>query len=164
MEVGAVMIGWLQRKAIVILGGLLAIVLVVAAVQTVRIEGFGIWPLRIEGLQDKADRFEREWLAAKQQLKDAKANLKASEELRMRERQQDTTSFTDQAQRCAQRITTARDAAKAIEEITHGQAHSTVPAATRGIVPAGQLRRVIGQAAPAQATGVPAGGNGTAKR
>jgi predicted PurR-regulated permease PerM len=50
------------------LGALAAILLVIAIVQTVRIEGFGSWPLKIPGLQDKYDNALRKLVEARAEL------------------------------------------------------------------------------------------------
>jgi hypothetical protein len=52
-----------------IFAGIAALCLVIAVVQTVRIEGFGIWPLKIPGLQDKYDTAVAKLVEARAELK-----------------------------------------------------------------------------------------------
>jgi predicted PurR-regulated permease PerM len=54
--------------AAALLGLLAAILLAISVYQTIRIEGFGIWPLKIPGLQDKYN-------AALQKLTEARFEL-----------------------------------------------------------------------------------------
>ena len=149
-------LGFIQRNAIALLGGLLVATSSFAVVQTVRIDGLGIGPVKIEGLKAKASRLEGEASAAR------KAAAEAGK-LRDQEQGQDQASFSAQSTRCAERTIQAVDAGRAIEEITRYDA-IPVPAADsgRGIVGAGQLRRIVGQPSAAQAAVVPAGSNGTA--
>lgn len=52
-----------------LLAGLFAVTLAVSVVQTVRIEGFGIWPLKIHGLEDKYQAAINKLVAARAELK-----------------------------------------------------------------------------------------------
>lgn len=72
------------------LGLLAAILLVITVVQTVRIEGLGIWPLKIPGLQDKYDtailkvvearrELDRISIAKNEQAKRAEGNIEKAE-------------------------------------------------------------------------------------
>lgn len=100
-----------------------------------------------------------------QQAKDAKAAAELSEQLRGQEQAQDQNSYADQSARCEQRVITALDAARAIEEVTDGSMGRNTAGVDGGrdIVGAGQLRRIIGQAGRGTA-GVPAGSDRTAQR
>lgn len=131
---------FLAAKALPIMGGALLASTVAFGVQT--------W--RIDGLQAKNAQLV-------QQLKDTKAAADLSEQLRATEQSQDRTSYADQSERCEQRVVTALDAARAIEEITN--ANSSPATAGRPIVPAIELRRIIGQSAQGGTAGVPARGN-----
>jgi len=134
---------WLQGRAIGLLGGALFAAVVAFGVQT--------W--RVDKLQFANAELSR-------QLKDAKAAADLSEQLRGQEQAQDHTSYADQSARCEQRVITALDAARAIEEITNANSSSAV--ADRPIVPAIELRRIIGQTGSGTAR-VPTGSDRTAK-
>lgn len=138
---------WVQARALAILAGALIAALV----------GFGIQTVRVSSL--KADNVR---LAGN--AKAAKEAAALSEALRAQEQVQDKASFAAASERCEQRVATAIDAARAIEEVTNATVSNVQPAggADRAIVPAAQLRRIIGQAQGA-ATGVSAGSNGTAQ-
>lgn len=152
MQGGAVMRDFIQRNAIVMLSSLLAVSVASSIVLAVQVYGFSVGPFEIEGLRDKAERFEGE----------AKAAVKVigeTERLRAEENAQARASFTAISERCEKRITTARDAAAAIEEIVHyGQGNAPGAASSddergdfrgdaRSVVPADQLRRIVGQTA-----------------
>ena len=143
---------FLQRSAIVMLSSLLVVSVASSAVLAVQVYGFSVGPFEIEGLQDKAGRLE-------DQAKAARAAVEQSEELRGQEQDQARAAFSAISERCEKRSTTARDAAAAIEEIVHygqGNAPSAAPSDdergdfrgdARSVVPADQLRRIVGQTA-----------------
>lgn len=79
------------------------------------------------------------------QLKAAKEATALSEAMRAQEQEQSSVSYSDLSTRCEQRINTAREASQAIEEITNVEVDVPNTGSARPIVPAGQLRRVIGQ-------------------
>lgn len=108
---------------------------------------------RIDGLQTKNAKLGLE-------LAQATEAARLSEQLRGQEQAQDQGSYADQSARCEQRVITAIDAARAIEEITNANASPVI--ADRPIVPAIELRRIIGQTGRG-AAGVPTGSNRTAK-
>jgi hypothetical protein len=128
----------------------------------------------------RIDALQGQLITAKADAKAAKAQAKASEALRGQERDQARASFASADTRCSQRIITARDAGEAIGEIVNYGTDShtggpsdparysqggTADRPNRGIVPAGQLRRVIGQAAAAdRAVGLPVGSNSGAAK
>lgn len=127
----------------------LAASLAFGAWQTVRISGFSLWFIKVEGLADKVTRLADERDKAVKAAAD-------SERLRVREQAQDQQSFGDAAQRCADRVVDAFDAGVAIGEIVNGGAGAgasegaSAGSAGDGAgvgrpVSAEQLRRVIGQ-------------------
>lgn len=94
---------------------------------------------------------------------DANEAVRLSDALRGQEQSQDKGSFADQSDRCEARVNSALDAARAIEEVTNGHDVPQGAGTSRALVPAIELRRIIGQNAEGGAARVPAGGNGTAK-
>lgn len=71
---------------------------------------------------------------------------KLSETLRARELQQGQAAFAAMSDRCDDRILRARESGAVIGEIVHGTGVQSSQSIS-GIVPASQLRRVIGQPA-----------------
>lgn len=137
-----------------ILGVLLALALAALAYQTVRIDGFGFWPFKVEGLAAKAAQADK----FKAERDQARAEVKQSEGLRDQEQGQDRASYSNLSERCDARVSTARDAGRIIGEIAYGnvnrepaevgQLGNAAGPGVRGIVGADRLRRVIGQDAP----------------
>ncbi|MGQ3289027.1 hypothetical protein [Sphingopyxis sp.] len=140
---------FIAANAIAVMGGVAAVSIGIAAFQTVQLHGFKIGPVSVEGCRDKAARFER-------QAKAAAELLALSEGLRAQEQVQDKGSYASQASACEARVSTAREAARTIAEVTKVE---TIPndAAVGSIIGPDLLRRIIGQASGAQAAGLPLG-------
>lgn len=150
------MIAWLQSKAIAILG--------VGMVASVAFGG--VQTLRIKALKTEAAQMASE-------LMDAQSAFMVSEQNRDKEQAQAVASYQAASDRCEARVDQARKAASIIEGITNGYRYDAgttagslgaVPGATRSIVPAGELRGIIGQAAGSQAAGVSSGSKPGAAR
>lgn len=137
---------WIAARALPLLGGALGAAVLGFAVQTWRVSELKADVARLRG-----------------EVKAASEAAKLSEALRAQEQAQDKASFSDLSSRCEQRVITAIDSAKAIEEVTYANAPAPAGVAARPIVGAGQLRRIIGQAPAGGAASVPAGSNSTAK-
>lgn len=147
MMLGAIR-SWIATRALALLGGALAVALVFGAVQSWRVSS-----LKADVAQLRTD------------LKAAKEAASLSEALRAQEQTQDQASYADQSARCEQRVITAIDAARAIQEVTNAK-DVPGPAAGdsgRAIVGAGQLRRIIGQTQGGAAR-LPAGSDGSPQR
>ena len=142
--IAAGLIAWARGQVLPIMGGALLASTVALGVQS--------W--RVSSLKADVVRLTAE----------AKASAEAarlSDALRGQEQAQDKGSYADQGERCEQRVTTALEAARAIEEVTNER--NAAPAGpARPIVGAGQLRRIIGQGGSG-AAGLPAGSDGTAR-
>lgn len=121
---------WIAGKAVMLLAGALAITVLGLAVQTWRVSS-----LKAANATLQAD------------VKAAKEATRISEGLRAQEQADASASYGELSNRCEQRVSEARDAAQAIGEIinANGTNDGGSRGADRGIVPAGQLRRVIGQ-------------------
>lgn len=150
---------FIQGNALAIVGAVAVAAAGVAVVQTIRIDGFHVWPVHYVGLAERAE-----------QVAEVKADLGKSEQARSQEQAQASASYAAQSTRCDDRITTARDSAAAIQEIVNGShvvaagdgQDSGAPAdAVRGIIGADMLRRVAGQAGGAAS--LPAGNAGGSK-
>lgn len=128
-----------------VLAWALVTALAFSAVQTVRISGFSLWFIKVEGLAAKVERLADERDKAVQAAKD-------SERMRVTEQVQDKQSFGDAAERCTDRVADAFDAGVAIGEIVNGgtgagasEGNGTGGAGAGRPVSADQLRRIIGQ-------------------
>lgn len=162
-------VAWIEAQAVAILGVLLVAALIAAGLLFVQLHGFKVGPLKFEGALAANERLRLE-------VAGSKMALDLSEDMRADEQAQAQQSFNAATERCEQRVDSARDAGRAIQEIvTYGNSLQVVPAdaghehdaagaGNRGIVPAGQLRRVIGQAAAGGAAGMSGGSNGGAAK
>lgn len=142
-------IAYIRGMAVQLLGGALVAALIGFSVQTWRIGRLKADVVQVTAERDAA-------------LKTASL----SEALRGQEQTQDKASFTSADQRCDDRVNTARDAAATIKEIVHVPAFVQAPGYSgavpdRALVPAAQLRRIVGQARDGEAAVLPAGGNST---
>lgn len=66
-------VGWIVPFKRAITLAVIGIALAIAAVQTVRLEGFKVWPLSVEGWKPKAERYERDLANVRQAQALAKA-------------------------------------------------------------------------------------------
>lgn len=138
---------WLATRAIALLCGALAVALIGAAVQSWRVSSLKADNAKLRG-----------------EVKTAVETVKLSEAMRAQEQVQDKNSYADLSDRCEARVTTAIDAARAIHEVTNANVSNdrANAGADRAIVPASQLRRIIGQAQGGP-VGLPAGSDRTQK-
>lgn len=107
----------------------------------------GVQTVRLNSAQAANDKLRLE-------VAGMKLAVDLSEQLRGQEQAQASTSYADLSSRCEQRVDQARKAQSIIEGITNGTfTHPSVPAAsvnpgaTRALVPAGELRGIVGQPA-----------------
>lgn len=106
--------GWIAPFRLYLTLGVIAIFAIIAVVQTVRIEGFKVWPVQIEGYKAKAERLEADLrnVRAAQELAKAKARqARLEQEARYRalaEKVDDNArKELDEARRIAERFIAA---------------------------------------------------------
>ena len=127
-----------------------AIALGCAAVQTIRIEGLNVWPIKVEGYAAKVERLQT-------RVHDLEGAAKLSETRRANEQATAVQSFEGATERCETRVTNAREVGRIIEEITNGPSEPAVDG-RRIIVGADKLRSIIGEGAGGKGGSLPDGG------
>lgn len=139
---------FVMANLLALLAALLVLVAGFAAWQTVRIDGFGIWPFKSIGLKAKVENLREHLADAERELVGTKEALDASEVLRALELELGVGAYEELADRCGAQVKRAQVAGQVIGEIVNGKdAHGAGAGHQRDIVGADRLRLVVGQGA-----------------